>query len=554
MTTTISTQADHTEMPSGPSNTAITNLPSSMSARLASKPTESANGAGIHLGVTGIDSRLSQMASGGLYAIQVTTPSTRFALLATSLKSAMSAGVHCTLITNSSPEEVLSRLAQCNSFPANDLVKQKRLSVFSMQDEFSKKLFRFGADRFVQEIENFEIPITSFIAFEQADDLLSLHDLWLASQQIKVLSQWFKRRKTTGLMAFTRSNAQQTAALNALMDNLSGLARLGADKAGLELTFLYWQSPNGVTAARNFHLQSAHDGGYAVLDQPPALERSVQLPDSNSAPHYEQQVDLENANEDKIKTLGAEIFTTNIDGNVSSEMAKQIAAQITAQLAHARNSLAESSQTVNDELDIDRVKEAKKAARGSTHFYIHNDPEYDQLANQMPGKFYFAQSISDILHNALERPKAMILLTVYANQEVTTVANTIHTIRKNVGGLTKIVVRERSGSLSQTQSTFLRLCGVNELIQNDEPISNLPARLLEILDNPSNVLIEPNFNAIYSNIAPQLADEISSTSRLEQDQLNPITTGLRDQQSTAPVAQRVIEKAKRSAIRAARQV
>jgi Cellulose biosynthesis GIL len=549
MTNTTATALDNAVKPNSPSIIANQKIAGLMGAALGVQSIGPTTSAGIHLGVVGIDPSQSEMVIGGLYALKVTTPSTRFALLATSLKAAMSAGVHCTLITNSAPDEVLSRLAQSSSFPANDLVKQKRLSVFSMQEEFSKKLFRFGADRFVQEIENFEIPVNSFIVFEQADDVLSLHDLWLASQQIKVLSQWFKRRQTTGLLAFTRSNAQQTAALNALMDNLSGLARLGADKAGLELTFLYWQSQNGVMAARNFHLRSTHDGGYEAQDQPITRAPTVSAIEVvRDAPHANYNDVVANRNNSNVAAISA----PNINGGVSSEMAKQIAAQVTAQLVSARSGFADSTQLTADSVADSATPTPKKAARDSTYFFIHNDPEFEKLSSLIPGKFCFAQSVADILHVALERPRAMILLTVHANQELSTAANAIHSIRKNVGGLAKIVVCERMGSFSEAQRNFLKLCGVNEIILDGEAASNIPARLLELHDKSSNVSVEPNFDIILTSMAAQLEKSSLVTLGLEKDQMILAASDQTDQLATAPTAHRVIEKAKRSAMRTAR--
>lgn len=552
MTNTTATATDNAVKPNSSSKIANAKLASLMGSALPAQSIGTINRAGIHLGVVGIDPSQSEMVVGGLYALKVTTPSTRFALLATSLKAAMGAGVHCTLITNSAPDEVLSRLAQCTSFPANDLVKQKRLRVFSMQEEFSKKLFRFGADRFVQEIETFEIPVNSFIVFEQADDVLSLHDLWLASQQIKVLSQWFKRRQTTGLMAFTRSNAQQTAALNALMDNLSGLARLGADKAGLELTFLYWQSQNGVMAARNFHLQNTHDGGYAAQDQSIMRVQTVPMASANAVSQNAQKVSPEEVIETRSDTKVGALSAPNMSGNVSSEMAKQIAAQVTAQLVIARGGFADSTQSSDNTLAINTILEPKKAARDSTYFFIHNDPEFEKLSSLIPGKFCFAQSVADILHVALERPKAMILLTVHANQELNTVANAIHTIRKNVGGLAKIVVCERMGSLSEAQHIFLKRCGVNEVILDGEAASNIPARLLDLHDKASNVSVEPSFDIILASMAAQLEKSSLSTVGSDKDQMILAASAQTDQPSNATTVHRVIEKAKRSSMRTVR--
>jgi hypothetical protein len=526
----------------------------------AKKEKSGQSNGGIHLGVEGLDAGQTQMIPGGLYALQIQSPSTRFPLVASTLKAALSAGVHCTLVTNSAPQEVLARLAQCRGFAAHDLVKQKRLKVFSMQDEFSKKIFRFGADRLVQEIESFEIPINSFIVFEQADEILSLHDLWLASQQIKVLSEWFKRRQTTALMAFTRSNAQQTAALNALMDNLSGLARLDADKAGLGLTFLYWQSLASTIAARNFQLRNDSNGGYEVEKMSSAMAASDRLHYSGRSTETALSRSGESDGQTTASISNDALPLHAKNGVISSVIAQQIASQITAQLTNVRSKPSEMHLPSDNAIDLidNNQHEAKKASRASAYLYIHNDRAFDRLSELMPGKFSFANSVSEILHFSLERPKAMILLSVDANEsshrEMPTVAATIHSIRKNIGVTAKIVVHEKAGALNNAQKKLLMRCGVNELIPEHEALSNFPVRLTHLHEQATNVLVEANFATIFADMESELVEASSAGTTKPALDLNSLSADAIEPQGSTLQAQRVVEKAKRSAWHRPQQV
>jgi hypothetical protein len=235
----------------------------------------------IELGIFGMPEFSANMISGGLYALKVGTSSARFPLLSSSLQSAIRAGLPCTIVTASAPDELLQRLELYGDFSAKQVLADGRLAVYSMQEEFSKKMFRFGADRLTQELIDFKVPERSFLLFDQADDLLSLHDFNLASQQIKIIAKWFKQRQITGLLSFSRSSDQKLDTLNTLMDYLTGIARLGGDRDGLELTFQYWRASPGVIAARNFNLYQKDTGIYAVS------RREVERVPPQSAPIVE---------------------------------------------------------------------------------------------------------------------------------------------------------------------------------------------------------------------------------------------------------------------------
>ncbi len=202
------------------------------------------------------------MVSGGFYALKVKTPSARFPLLLGALESAIGLGLHCAVISGSNPEDLLVRLDAFARLPVTQAVRDGKIHLFSIQDDFSKKMFRYTADRFVQELDEFEVKPGSFLIFDQADELLSLHDTRLASEQLQILSKWFYRKQTVGLITLSGVNDQHMATLNSLMDYLSGIAKLGGERDGLELTYLYWQSTRGVAAARNYRLVTQADGMY----------------------------------------------------------------------------------------------------------------------------------------------------------------------------------------------------------------------------------------------------------------------------------------------------
>lgn len=202
------------------------------------------------------------MINGGLYVLIAELPSARFPLLAGALGSALKAHQICNVIVPANPELFIRRIESFDCFDAPELMAANQLNFFSMQDEFPKKMFRFGADSFVKELEQFEIPDNSFLLFDQADELLSLHDISLALDQIDILRKWFEQRKVTALLVFSRSTAEHSGTINALMDHLTGIARLSGDRDGLEITFDYWQSPEGTITARNYPLLTLDSGLY----------------------------------------------------------------------------------------------------------------------------------------------------------------------------------------------------------------------------------------------------------------------------------------------------
>jgi cellulose biosynthesis protein BcsE len=219
----------------------------------------------VRLGVRGLPNLTDNMFHGGLYVLLAETTSVRFPILAESLANALNDGFPCTIVVPSHPDAFLQRVEASGSLNSTELIAADRLQVFVMQEEFPKTMFRFGAKAFVAELELFGIPEDSYILFDQADDVLSLHDITLAMDQINVLGGWLKSHRVTALLVFSRVTGANLSTINALMDSMNGVVRLGGDEEGLKLTFDYWQSPEGTIAARSYRLSLQDSGLYRAV-------------------------------------------------------------------------------------------------------------------------------------------------------------------------------------------------------------------------------------------------------------------------------------------------
>lgn len=220
----------------------------------------------VRLFIADLPETTDAMIPGGVYAMIAETPPARFPVVATSMAGVMAAGLPATLLVPSSPKVFVERLSQVGFPGIDDAMDSGRVQVFQFQDDFSKKMFRFGAEAFLNELDHFRLPAQSYLVIDQADELLSLHDISLALEQAEALGSWARKLKVTVLLVFTRLAAvpSSVATLTGLMDYLSGIVRLGGHQDGLDLVFEYWQSPDGTVAAKAFGLAIQDTGVYRV--------------------------------------------------------------------------------------------------------------------------------------------------------------------------------------------------------------------------------------------------------------------------------------------------
>jgi hypothetical protein len=478
-------------------------------------------GVAIELGISGMPEFSSDMICGGLYALNVRTSSARFPLLSSSLQSAINAGLPCTIVTASAPEELLHRLSIAGGFSSAELLADGRLNVFSMQDEFPKKIFRYGADRLVQELEDFEVPEGSYLLFEQADDLLSLHDVSLASQQIKILAQWFKRRNITGLMAFSRSNEQKLETLNTLLDYLTGLARLGGDRDGLEITFLYWRSTPGVIAARNFRLYTTDKGQYAV-----------------SRREVERQVNPEDSEREAIPTAGSD-----------SEAVLQPRRQSPIGAAAISMASMPAGGSHVKPIPVGEIIDAGNPvilhALDAKHCYFYADPELDSLKGSVPGEWRLVQGTEKMLYASHDQPTAMIFLNKDLATDAMDLAKSVHILRKTLGLSAYILIREKVRSVTENQKQLLLQSGANLVISKEVTLEHYPKLINAVRSQTFSRNFDPDFDTIVASLPP----EIDIASELEEPiEMPSYSYPVTNHSKSEPIAQRAIAKAKRSSL------
>ena len=250
--------------------------------------------AGIPLCIPGLHELTSSMSSGGLYALLTQKPPSRFPILASTLGGALRSGVPCTVILASQPEEFIERISAFWEFDALQAIRSGELNVFLQKERFAVSMFRYGAERFTQELEQFQIPPNSYLLFDQADELFSTHDVVLAIAQATALKAWFRERRITALLVFSRLTSMANEVLNVMMDQLSGIARLRSGRDGLELSFDYWQSATGMISAKHYpRVLTLESGLYDVTPVPETAQPRILDEAALDGPHRYFYMDQE---------------------------------------------------------------------------------------------------------------------------------------------------------------------------------------------------------------------------------------------------------------------
>jgi cellulose biosynthesis protein BcsE len=227
----------------------------------------------FHLGIPGLPSLLDSMINGGLYAIQVSSPPARSALITQSVAAAVRANSPAVIVTNGSPQRLLSRGRLENA------IADEKLAVFTLKESTAKNIFRHGAPRFVEELELFGFPFEGFFVFDGADDLFTLQDPFIAAEQIRTYREWVREKDGCGLLVFTLlgSQSQFASTYQALLDHVDGAVRVESGKEQLEWIVDFWASPAGVVASRALPASIQENGVLA------ATEKKADMPDTTVA-------------------------------------------------------------------------------------------------------------------------------------------------------------------------------------------------------------------------------------------------------------------------------
>ena len=217
------------------------------------------------LNISELPSLTDSMSKGGMYALIAETPPTRFPILASCLHAALQDGLPCTVILPEQAATFLERIESFGQLDTEDAISKGDLQVLLFQKDFTKTMFRFGADTFTQELDHYDTRPNGLLIFDKADDLFSLHDVSLALTQADTISTWCAERNITALLCFSHLSNTGAGTLQSLMDKLSGMVHLDGDRDGLGLSFDYWQSPEGTIAAKHYPLLSQNSGLYKAI-------------------------------------------------------------------------------------------------------------------------------------------------------------------------------------------------------------------------------------------------------------------------------------------------
>lgn len=380
--------------------------------------------AGARLGLPGLPALMDNLAAGGIYLLLAETATTRFPLLASSLNQAQVAGVAGTVILPVNPELFVERMNGFGLFSTADLVASNKLKLFVTQDEFAKKLFRFGAQAFLDELDFFQVPAHSFLIFDQADDLFGLHDASIALEQVQALHNWARNSGVTLLAVITRLTEDRQAVINSLMDELAGVARLGANRGGLEVTFDYWQSRDGTVAGRSFALVPSERGLY-----------------------------------------------------------------------EARASSAAATDVLVSESTLDEPPPGEAA-------FFYMDPDLGSLAQQVPGKWTYVDTLVSMMHATRNVRSATCILLFKRDTQLRQLAEAVHTLRQTLGRYARIVVQEKDASLRYQNEALLLKLGLNLAINRDVALSRIPLLLDSLKGQIYSRDVDINFEAALASVLP----------------------------------------------------
>lgn len=221
---------------------------------------------GLSLGVSGFgNSPAGHMQAGRVYGFDTDVPSIRFPLISSCLAAALDAGVPCSLIVRSRPENYLEHLNTPAKFDIDEVLSRRLLNVFVMQNDFQRKLFQTGPDRMLAELGRFGVQSGSFVVFEHASELLNMFDQYQASSQLDAISDWCARYCITALLVFSGTPTRNALSPKALLDGMAGMARMEQGYDGLLIGFPYWRSNGQLVSGLQNRLQLNVNGEYVAM-------------------------------------------------------------------------------------------------------------------------------------------------------------------------------------------------------------------------------------------------------------------------------------------------
>lgn len=516
----------------------------------------------VDLAIEGMPTLTNGMIHGGLYVMIATTPSARFPILASSIAHALHGGVVVNVVVPAHPALFLQRVNAFGNIDTAGVLAEQRLGVFEMQEEFPKKMFRLGAERFVTEMEQLGIPDNSYLVFDQADDLLALHDIGLALDQIDIVGRWLAQRRITALLVMTRASGARTGTITALMDSLTGIVHLGGDRDGLALSYDYWQSREGTIAARSYRLSTLANGLYEVsVNTLPGAPASSAAPFSPASIEPDGEADTENRYfymDPALASVAGSVPGTwqQVDSLVGMLHATQNTKAPTCllsferqggirQLAQAvhtlRLSLGRAARIVVQEKDVSlRYQNEALLLRLGVNMVVHRDVPNERmplLLESLNGQLFsrnvnidFEAALASVLPTRLRgylapqrfaREAAMVLDRAQPLHIPCALVSGVPLAGLDMGELIGACTLSRPGDLITTDGTrclvFFNACPQSALLKTLERVLGRPTSevfgTLEFMANPEEMV--PGLTQLAARAADAVLPDLSHLSRID---------------------------------------
>ncbi|HUX91230.1 MAG TPA: BcsE family c-di-GMP-binding protein [Gallionellaceae bacterium] len=200
------------------------------------------------LGIPGVPTPINMLLKGSIYAAILDSVPAHLSIIIQALKSNLSAGNTCVLVTPMTPRVFLS-MAETSGVDFGEDIAQSRLFLFSQQGEYASNIFRHGIKRLLQEFDYFGVPKGSFFLFDQAEELFTLSDPNIAVTQANDYGDWMRSMENTSLFLFLGKGEKKT---RSILNCFNGVVQINQSKTGIELLVDFWYSQDGAIAAKAF--------------------------------------------------------------------------------------------------------------------------------------------------------------------------------------------------------------------------------------------------------------------------------------------------------------
>ena len=215
------------------------------------------------------------MNPGGAYALVLDAAPVKTSLMIGSLRAALRDEIPCLLLLSSASDVSSTQALTLWDEDLLHATKNETLRVFVHEQDFKSNLYRYGINRFIQDLELLKPQNKSYIWIDHAEELFALQDMHFATKQLKILKDWLQTREITATFVFAKLNTTETHDIHLLSEDLAGLCRIAGGPNGLEARFLHWQSPDGAISHKNYGLSETTSGFYNATATGKSLGRSA---------------------------------------------------------------------------------------------------------------------------------------------------------------------------------------------------------------------------------------------------------------------------------------